>query len=108
PVQLSSFLGRERELDEVEASLERSRLLTLTGPGGTGKTRLSLQVGAREAERFPDGIFFIPLSLLKDPELVPGTIAQELGLPDRGGLSPMAALIRSEEHTSELQSRENL
>ena len=93
PVQLSSFLGRERELDEVEASLERSRLLTLTGPGGTGKTRLSLQVGAREADRFPDGIFFIPLSLLKDPELVPGTIAQELGLPDRGGLSPMAALI---------------
>jgi predicted ATPase/class 3 adenylate cyclase len=93
PIQLSSFLGRERELDEVEALLEKSRLLTLTGPGGTGKTRLSLQVGAREADRFPDGIFFIPLSLLRDPELVPGTIAQELGLPDRGGLSPMAALI---------------
>jgi predicted ATPase/class 3 adenylate cyclase len=93
PVQLSSFLGRERELEEIEASLERSRLLTLTGPGGTGKTRLSLQVGAREADRFPDGIFFIPLSLLKDPDLVPATIAQELGIPDRGGLSPMAALI---------------
>ena len=93
PIQLSSFLGRERELDEVEELLGRTRLLTLTGPGGTGKTRLSLQVGAREADRFPDGIFFIPLSLLKDPELVPGTIAQELGLPDRGGLSPMAALI---------------
>ncbi|TMB85482.1 MAG: adenylate/guanylate cyclase domain-containing protein [Chloroflexi bacterium] len=92
PIQLSSFLGRERELDEVEALLERSRLLTLTGPGGTGKTRLSLQVGAREADRFPDGIFFVPLSLLRDPELVPGTIAQELGLPDRGGLSPMTAL----------------
>ena len=92
PIQLSSFLGRERELDEVEALLERSRLLTLTGPGGTGKTRLSLQVGAREADRFPDGIFFIPLSLLRDAELVPGTIAQELGLPDRGGLSPMTAL----------------
>ncbi len=93
PIQLSSFLGRERELQEVEALLEKSRLLTLTGPGGTGKTRLSLQLGAREADRFPDGIFFIPLSLLKDPDLVPGTIAQELGLPDRGGLSPMAALI---------------
>jgi predicted ATPase/class 3 adenylate cyclase len=93
PVQLSSFLGRERELGEVEELLSRTRLLTLTGPGGTGKTRLSLQVGAREADRFPDGIFFVPLSLLKDPELVPGTIAQELGLPDRGGLSPMAALI---------------
>src|SRR5438067_987416 len=92
PIQLSSFLGRERELDEVEALLERSRLLTLTGPGGTGKTRLSLQVGAREADRFPDGIFFVPLSPLRAPELVPGTIAQELGLPDRGGLSPMTAL----------------
>ena len=93
PIQLSSFLGRERELSEVEELLSRSRLLTLTGPGGTGKTRLSLQVGAREADRFPDGIFFIPLSLLKDADLVPATIAQELGLPDRGGLSPMAALI---------------
>src|SRR5207244_905552 len=53
PVQLSSFLGRERELGEVEELLSRTRLLTLTGPGGTGKTRLSLQVGAREADRFP-------------------------------------------------------
>ena len=71
-----------------------TRLLTLTGPGGTGKTRLSLQVGARLTERFPDGIFFVPLSPLRDPELVPGTIAQELGLPERGGLSPMAARHR--------------
>jgi predicted ATPase len=93
PVQLSSFLGRERELEEVADLLEKTRLLTLTGPGGTGKTRLSLQVGARLADRFPDGIYFVPLSLLHDPELVPGTIAQELGLPDRGGLSPMASLI---------------
>jgi predicted ATPase/class 3 adenylate cyclase len=93
PIQLSSFLGRERELEEVAGLLEKTRLLTLTGPGGTGKTRLSLQVGARLADRFPDGIYFVPLSLLHDPDLVPGTIAQELGLPDRGGLSPMAALI---------------
>jgi predicted ATPase/class 3 adenylate cyclase len=93
PTQLSSFLGREHELGEVEALLAKTRLLTLTGPGGTGKTRLSLQVGARLAERFPDGIFFVPLSLLRDPALVPGTIAQELGLADRGGLTPMAALI---------------
>src|SRR5579859_8002803 len=93
PTQLSSFLGRERELGEVEELLGKTRLLTLTGPGGTGKTRLSLQVGARLADRFPDGIFFVPLSLLRDAELVPGTIAQELGLADRGGLTPMAALI---------------
>ncbi len=92
PTQLSSFLGREHELTEVVERLADSRLLTLTGPGGTGKTRLSLQVGARVADRYPDGVFFVSLSSLRDPDLVPPTIAQELGLADRGGLSPMAAV----------------
>ncbi len=92
PIQLSSFLGREHELGEVIERLADSRLLTLTGPGGTGKTRLSLQVGARVADRYPDGVFFVSLSSLRDPELVPATIAQELGLADRGGLSPMEAV----------------
>ncbi len=92
PVQLSSFLGREHELSEVVDRLADSRLLTLTGPGGTGKTRLSLQVGARVADRYPDGVFFVSLSSLRDPELVPATVAQELGLADRGGLSPMDAV----------------
>jgi predicted ATPase/class 3 adenylate cyclase len=92
PTQLSSFLGRERELAEVEALLEKARLLTLTGPGGTGKTRLALQVAARVADSFPDGIYFVPLASLRDPELVPGTIAHELGLADRGGLDPMTGL----------------
>ena len=93
PIQLSSFLGREHELREVEELLSRTRLLTLTGPGGTGKTRLALQVGARLADRFADGIFFVPLSLLRDAALVPSQIAQELGLPDRGGLTPMTSVI---------------
>jgi predicted ATPase/class 3 adenylate cyclase len=93
PVQLSSFLGRERELAEVSALLEKTRLLTLTGPGGTGKSRLSLQIGARVSDRFADGVFWVPLATIRDPELLPGTIAQELGLPDRGGLTPMAGLI---------------
>jgi predicted ATPase/class 3 adenylate cyclase len=92
PTQLSSFLGRERELREIVDLLAQARLLTLTGPGGTGKTRLSLQVGARVADRYPDGVFFVPLSSLRDPELVPPTIAQELGLADRGGLSPMESV----------------
>jgi predicted ATPase/class 3 adenylate cyclase len=92
PTQLSSFLGRERELDEVANLLQEARLLTLTGPGGTGKTRLALQVAARVADAFPDGIFFVALGAIRDPELVPGTIAHDLGLPDRGGLNPMTAL----------------
>ncbi len=85
PVQLTSFLGREREIGEVRDLLEQRRLVTLTGPGGTGKTRLSLQVAARVAERFPDGVYFVPLSTLSQPELVAASIAHALDLPDRGG-----------------------
>jgi predicted ATPase/class 3 adenylate cyclase len=92
PTQLSSFLGRDRELTEVAKLLETARLLTLTGPGGTGKTRLALQVAARLSDGFPDGIFFVALASIRDPELVPGTVAHELGLSDRGGLNPMEAL----------------
>ena len=68
------------------------RLLTLTGPGGTGKTRLSLEVGARSAERYPDGVFFVPLEPITEAALVPATIAQRLSLPDRGGRSPIERL----------------
>ena len=67
---------------------ERSRLLTLTGPGGTGKTRLSLQVAARSLDRFPDGVYFVELSPITDPELVLPTVALALGLPDHGGARP--------------------
>jgi predicted ATPase/class 3 adenylate cyclase len=87
PTRLTTFLGREREIAEVTELLGRSRLLTLTGPGGTGKTRLSLEVAARALDEHPDGVFFVELAPITEPELVIGTIAQELGLPDRGGLS---------------------
>jgi predicted ATPase/class 3 adenylate cyclase len=93
PVQLTSFLGREREITEVCELLERHRLLTLTGPGGTGKTRLSLQVAARLAERFPDGVYFVPLSTLAQPELVAAGVAHALDLPDRGGRSPQERIL---------------
>ncbi len=93
PTQLTSFLGREREIAEIGGLLEGSRLLTLTGPGGTGKTRLSLQVAARATDRYPDGVFFVPLALITDPDLVAATIGQELGLPDRGGLAPVERIL---------------
>ncbi len=93
PVQLTSFLGREREIGEVSELLERTRLLTLTGPGGTGKTRLSLQVAARATDGFPDGVYFVPLSPLNEPQLVAPTIAHLLGLPDRGGLMPEQRIL---------------
>ena len=85
PTQLTTFLGRQRELAEAAALLEGARLLTLTGPGGTGKTRLSLQLAADATERFHDGVYFVPLGGIVNPALVLPTIAQALGMPDQGG-----------------------
>ena len=82
PTQLTTFVGREKELGEAVALLKATRLLSLTGPGGTGKTRLSLQVAAAAADAFPDGIWFVPLEPVRDPPLVIPTIARALGLAD--------------------------
>jgi predicted ATPase len=80
PLQLTSFVGRERELRELTGLLERSRLLTLTGPGGGGKTRLGLKLAAAVAGGFPDGVFFVALAPVGDPALVLSSIAQGIGL----------------------------
>jgi predicted ATPase/class 3 adenylate cyclase len=93
PLQLTTFLGREREIGEIAALLEQHRLLTLTGPGGTGKTRLSLEVAARMLGRFPDGVFFVSLSPLHEVELVAPTIGHALGLPDSGGRAPEERIV---------------
>ena len=84
PIPATPFLGREHELAEVLALLAQDdvRLLTLTGPGGTGKTRLGLQAAAGAAERHPDGVFWVPLAPLRDPELVLVTAGQALGSKD--------------------------
>jgi predicted ATPase/class 3 adenylate cyclase len=86
PLQLTSFVGREREIAEVKRLLEANRLLTLTGPGGTGKTRLALQVAGEVLTDFRDGAFLADLSSLVDPALVPSAVASALGvteLPER-------------------------
>ncbi|HEX7195682.1 MAG TPA: adenylate/guanylate cyclase domain-containing protein, partial [Candidatus Limnocylindria bacterium] len=93
PPRVTSFLGRHREIEEVEQLLTRSRLLTLTGPGGTGKTRLSLEVAGRALANHPDGVFFVELAAITAADLVPSTVAQTLGLPDRGGRAPTDRLI---------------
>ena len=82
PVPATPFLGRENELAEVLDLLEDARLLTLTGPGGTGKTRLGLQAAAEASDRYPDGVFWVPLAPLRDPELVLETAGQALGTTD--------------------------
>jgi predicted ATPase/class 3 adenylate cyclase len=93
PTRLTTFLGREREIGEVSRELADARLLTLTGPGGTGKTRLSLEVAVRTMSRFPDGVWFVELAPISEPDLVLATIAQTLGLPDRGGRTPLERLL---------------
>jgi predicted ATPase/class 3 adenylate cyclase len=82
PLQPTPLVGRKKEVEEVEELLcsEEVRLLTLTGPGGIGKTRLALQVGADLLEEFSDGVFFVALATITDPELVPSAIAEPLGV----------------------------
>jgi predicted ATPase/class 3 adenylate cyclase len=82
PLQLTSFVGREEEIAEVERLLDQSRLLTLTGPGGSGKSRLALQVAAGLLPRYRDGCFFVDLSAVIDPALVPAAVANALGVPE--------------------------
>jgi predicted ATPase len=80
PIPLTSFIGREKELKEIAGLFSKSRLITLTGSGGVGKTRLAIQVVADVLDRFPDGVWFLDLAPLSDPALVPSTLANLLGL----------------------------
>jgi predicted ATPase/class 3 adenylate cyclase len=82
PVQPTPFVGRELELAEVLALLDSHRIVTLTGPGGAGKTRLALQAAAESVERYGDGVWFVSLAAMGDPQLVEPTIARVLGGPD--------------------------
>lgn len=97
PHQGTSFVGREQELGEVKAYLEKSRLITLLGMGGLGKTRLSLEVAAELIHAFPDGVWFLDLAPLRDAELVFSEAAQALGVleePDKPLLQSICAHLR--------------
>ena len=82
PVQLTSFIGREEEIKKVKELLKNIHLLTLTGPGGVGKTRLSLQVGADVIDDFANGVWFVELAPIIDPVLLPQEILKELGIKE--------------------------
>ncbi|HEY5753316.1 MAG TPA: adenylate/guanylate cyclase domain-containing protein [Chthoniobacterales bacterium] len=92
PVQLTSFVGREAEQLEVRRLLDTTHLLTLTGPGGTGKTRLSLQVAADVLEHYPDGVWLVELAQMSDPEKLAETVANVLGVMGDGDRQPEAVL----------------
>jgi predicted ATPase/class 3 adenylate cyclase len=85
PPQLTSFVGREEEIAEVVRLLGHTRLLTLTGPGGSGKSRLALAVATDLLTRFRDGSCFVDLSPVTDPDLVPAAVANALGVPEAAG-----------------------
>ena len=80
PVQPTPFVGRERVAD-VLALLDSHRIVTLTGPGGSGKTRLALQAAAESVERYGDGVWFVSLAAVRDPQLIEPTIARVVGGP---------------------------
>jgi predicted ATPase/class 3 adenylate cyclase/DNA-binding CsgD family transcriptional regulator len=94
PVQLTSFVGRGPEMNEVRQLLADNRLVTLTGAGGVGKTRLAVQIAVQMAGEFSDGVWWVDLAPITDPELVSVTVARALGLPDQPGRSTMDSLLR--------------
>ena len=93
PVTLTSFVGRHREVGDVLSLLADNRILTLTGPGGTGKTRLSLRVATDVEANYAGGVFFVALASVTDPSLVVSKVASTLGLTPTGGRSPLDLVI---------------
>jgi len=94
PAQFTSFVGREPEMAEVRQLLEEHRLVTLTGDGGAGKTRLAIEIAGRLPDEFADGVWYVDLAPITHPDLVPVTVARALGLPDQPGSSALDTLVR--------------
>jgi class 3 adenylate cyclase len=94
PAQLSSFIGRKAEMSAIREALADNRLVTLTGAGGAGKTRLAVQVTAEIASEFTDGVWYVDLAPITDPDMVPVAAARALGLPDQPGQQTMDVLLR--------------
>jgi predicted ATPase/class 3 adenylate cyclase len=94
PVQLTNFVGRGAQMTDLEKLLADNRLVTLTGAGGAGKTRLGVEIAARIAAEFRDGVWYVDLAPVTHPGVVPVTVARALGLPDQPGRSTMDTLLR--------------
>ncbi len=94
PVQLTSFVGRDAQLTQLRAMLAKNRLVTLTGAGGSGKTRLAVEVAGQLAAGFGHRVWYADLAPITDPEVVPVAVARALGLPDQPGRSTVDTLIR--------------
>jgi len=111
PAQMTSFIGREKEIAEIKQALSEHRLVTLTGSGGTGKTRLSLQVAADLLDQFPDGVWFIELAPLTNPELIPKSILSVFHIAevqDQTALESLTIYIREKKLLLLLDNCEHL
>jgi predicted ATPase/DNA-binding CsgD family transcriptional regulator len=93
PVEITGFVGRERELAELTELLGTARLVTVSGPSGVGKTRVALRAAAGVAGQFSDGVQLVELSGLRDAELLPNTVAMRLGLPEQDARSQLNAIV---------------
>jgi len=102
PLQLSELVGREADINEVEKRLAKTRIITLVGTGGVGKTRLALQVGANLLDSYPDGVWFIELAPLTDPTFVVGAIAAVLDMQGTEDKPLIEVLVRSLRHRQAL------
>jgi non-specific serine/threonine protein kinase len=93
PVEVTSFIGREEEIRDVKGHLSDSHLVTLTGPGGSGKTRLALQAAGQLIHVYPNGVWWIDLVSLEDPSLVPQTVARVMNVSETGNETVLSALM---------------
>lgn len=101
PAQLTTFVGRQRLLDAIKEALQHTRLVTLTGPGGCGKTRLALAVAATLVEAYPDGVWLVELGGLREATHLTATVANVLGVAEEAARPPMATLV---EHLREQEA----
>jgi predicted ATPase/class 3 adenylate cyclase/DNA-binding CsgD family transcriptional regulator len=95
PMQLTTFIGRRAQINDVRRMLADNRLVTLTGAGGVGKTRLAVQIAVQIADEFSGGVWYVDLAPISDPDLVPVAAGRALGLPDQPGRPVMDTLVRS-------------
>src|SRR5215212_11057973 len=111
PAARSSFVGREQDMFEVKRELAMTRLLTLTGAGGSGKTRLALEVARDLIEAYPDGVWLVELAPLSEDALVPKAVAEALGVPERPSdplTDTLAEVLRNRELLLILDNCEHL
>lgn len=111
PQRLTSFIGRERDIADLEGLVRTHRLVTLTGPGGTGKTSLAIELARSVADRFPAGVWWVPLESIADPRLVEITIAARIGLvesPNRTAKARITDFLSNGSHLLVLDNFEHL